>query len=154
MKPADVASVPAIVLDTNVVMDWLVFANPALATLAAAIAAARLRWIATDAMRDELAHVLGRGLDPRWTVDDAHWRSVWLAHAQPQPAPVAGHAVPRCSDADDQKFIDLAVVAGARWLLSRDKAVLKLARPLRTRHGVEVLTPQRWTAAFSAGGKV
>ncbi len=48
----------------------------------------------------------------------------------------------RCRDPDDQPFIDLAVQHGAQ-LISRDLAVLKLARRARTR-GAEILTPQQW----------
>ena len=52
----------------------------------------------------------------------------------------------RCSDPDDQKFIDLALHAGARWLLSHDKAVLRLAAPAR-RLGLQILPPARWSMA-------
>jgi len=48
------------------------------------------------------------------------------------------------------KFIDLALAHKARWLLSRDRAVLKLGR--RTRPlGLEVLTPDAWIASLSPG---
>ena len=56
----------------------------------------------------------------------------------------------RCSDPDDQKFIDLAVAAGARWLVTRDRAVLRLASRMRSA-GVLVVTPQAWLAGRSAG---
>jgi predicted nucleic acid-binding protein len=140
------APAPVAVLDTNVLLDWLVFDNPALAPLAGALAAGRLHWIATDAMRDELAHVLARSVGARWPIDAARWQTQWARHARQVPAPVVPLHAPRCTDPDDQKFIDLAIGAGARWLLTRDKALLKLARRAR-QHGVEVLTPERWTAA-------
>ena len=38
---------------------------------------------------------------------------------------------PRCTDPDDQKFLDLALHAHAKWLVSRDKALLRLARKAR-----------------------
>jgi predicted nucleic acid-binding protein len=51
----------------------------------------------------------------------------------------------RCRDGDDQKFLDLAHFAGARWLISRDRALLDLAK--RARHlGFEILTPALWSA--------
>lgn len=137
---------PTIVLDTNVLLDWLVFANPALAPLETALMAKEVRWIATAAMHDEMAHVLRRGLPGQWTVDESRWQAAWVEHAELLPAPTAPLAVPRCSDGDDQKFLDLAIVAGARWLLSRDRAVLKLARRMK-RYDVEVLTPERWRSA-------
>ena len=138
--------VPPIVLDTNVVLDWLVFGDPDGATLGAAIAAGEVRWIATTAMRDELAHVLGRGhLDP-WHPDPAVVWGAWDRHCESVTTPTALAAAAgrlRCSDPDDQKFIDLAVRAPARWLLSRDRAVLKLSRQLLA-IGVQVTVPQHW----------
>ncbi|MEQ1660178.1 MAG: PIN domain-containing protein, partial [Hylemonella sp.] len=47
-----------IVLDTNIVLDLLVFDDPATPPLKDALAARRLQWIATPAMRVELARVL------------------------------------------------------------------------------------------------
>jgi hypothetical protein len=38
------------------------------------------------------------------------------------------HCMPRCSDPDDQKFIELAAAACAQGLVSKDRAVLKLRR--------------------------
>ncbi|MFT7776961.1 putative toxin-antitoxin system toxin component, PIN family [Roseateles sp.] len=55
---------------------------------------------------------------------------------------MAGRLV--CRDPDDQKFIDLALAARARWLISRDKAVLALAKRARLR-GLAILTPERWS---------
>ena len=49
----------------------------------------------------------------------------------------------RCTDPDDQKFIDLALHSGAQWLLSRDRAVLKLAREARQR-GLAIVAPHVW----------
>ena len=136
---------PIVVLDTNVVLDWLVFGDPESDAVAAAIVAGEARWVATRAMRDELAHVLARGHLDDWAPDlDALWAH-WDRHCTELPTPesVGPPGRLRCSDPDDQKFIDLAMVSNARWLLSRDRAVLKLARRLRE-HGVETLPPDRW----------
>src|SRR5215510_13226169 len=48
-----------VVLDTNLALDLLVFDDPACVPLREALAGGALRWIATGAMRDELARVLG-----------------------------------------------------------------------------------------------
>ncbi|HEX6706924.1 MAG TPA: PIN domain-containing protein [Albitalea sp.] len=144
--------VPAVVLDTNVVLDWLVFRHPTSVALTAALADGRLRWLASPAMREELAHVLGRGVGAAWSPDQAALWATWERWACAAD-PLAAHGAAtrlRCTDADDQKFIDLALAHGARWLLSRDRAVLKLARRARPL-GLEVLTPEAWRAAFSDG---
>jgi predicted nucleic acid-binding protein len=136
---------PRAVLDTNVVLDWLVFANPAVRSIAQAVESGRLRWVATIEMRAELAEVLRRGL-PRDPLLDADriW-STWSACAHiednPPPAPLA--APLRCTDPDDQKFIDFALHR-ADWLITRDRAVLRLARRALPR-GLAILTPEAWT---------
>ena len=48
------AGVPTVVLDTNIVLDLFIFADPATPALRAALEAKSLRWIATQVMRDEL----------------------------------------------------------------------------------------------------
>lgn len=136
---------PAIVLDTNVVLDWLLFRNPACDPLNAALVAGDVRWIASTAMRDELAHVLARGTLDKWQPDLGVLWARWDQHCNEVPAaPRLGPpAALRCSDPDDQKFIDLAVTCKAHWLLSHDHAVQRLARRLRDR-GVTVTTPAAW----------
>ena len=57
---------PNLVLDTNAVLDWLVFHNPTSQPIAQAIVSGEVRWIVNAAVRDELAHVLSRGVVDRW----------------------------------------------------------------------------------------
>jgi predicted nucleic acid-binding protein len=135
----------SVVLDTNVVLDWLVFRNPRCIPLVQAIEEGQLRWLVTEPMRDELAHVLGRGVVDTWAPHtDRLWES-WhrLSETVPQPLLVGDSLRLRCTDPDDQKFVDLAV-SSAQWLLSRDRAVLKLARRAQ-RLGLRVASPERWT---------
>jgi predicted nucleic acid-binding protein len=136
-----------VVLDTNVVLDWLLFDHPDGTTLNGSLVAGELRWIATAAMRDELAHVLARGALDRWQPDLPRLWSAWDRHCTEVPAAlVAGPASGlRCTDPDDQKFVDLAASRRGSLLLSRDRAVLKLARRLAVL-GVTVTTPTAWVA--------
>jgi len=136
---------PALVLDTNVVLDWLLFRNPACDALNAALVAGDVRWIASAAMREELAHVLARGTLDKWQPDPTALWARWDQYCTEVPAgqPLGPTAALRCSDPDDQKFIDLAVACKARWLLSHDRAVQRLARRLRDQ-GVVVTTPAAW----------
>lgn len=139
-------SPPGIVLDTNVLLDWLVFHDPSFSPIAAAIDAMAVRWLAAQAMRDECDAVLARGVGAARSPDLAAIDRSWRRHASILPAapPAGGHPPCRCTDPDDQKFIDLALHTGARWLVSRDRAVLKLAA--RARHtGLLILPPERWS---------
>jgi predicted nucleic acid-binding protein len=137
---------PTIVLDTNVVLDWLVFGNPELTALREAVTAGELRWVATRAMRDELGFILEGGTIDPWKPDAPAIWDAWGRHCVEVAEPPIGDPIgrPRCSDPDDQMFIDLAIAQSARWLVTRDKAVLKLARRLRLL-GVAVVTPSLWT---------
>ena len=152
-KPCKVAaldSAPApaiIVLDTNVVLDALLYGNAINASLIDQLASGRLHWIASAAMRAELAQVLSRPAfdDLRPRVDDL-WRR-WDRWCRPtDTGPLVGDALRmRCTDPDDQIFIDLALSRGARWLLSRDRAVLKLAKRTRAL-GLQIMSPAGWAA--------
>jgi predicted nucleic acid-binding protein len=135
---------PCAVLDTNVVLDWLLFDDPAVAPLAAAVVTGRARWVASAAMRDELCHVLARGLADTLAADTTALLAIWDAHAALQPDPPPQPL--RCSDLEDQKFIDLALAVGARWLVSRDRALLKLARRAAP-SGLTILSPSQWRLA-------
>lgn len=136
-----------LVLDTNIVLDLWVYEDPATEPLRAALAEPRTAWLATDAMREELARVLAypqivkrlaaRAL-PAGDVLAAFDRRV-------QIVPDASKAPYTCKDADDQKFIDLAVAHGAA-LLSKDAHVLSMARRL-DRLGVRV--SRQWPGALS-----
>jgi len=132
-----------VVLDTNVALDLLVFDDPGCIGLRAALADGDVRWIATAAMRDELVRVLGYPLIAGRLSRIGRSAAQVLAafdhqvHAvEPPPAPAA--LVPPCEDPDDQHFIDLALAHRAT-LLSKDRAVLQLARPL-AECGVPVAT--------------
>ena len=134
-----------LVLDTNVVLDLFYFQDRRCDLLRAALADGRCQWIASAAMRDEIEHVMARGLRGAWpgdasTVADAWARWATMVDADGQPPPSAM----RCTDADDQKFIDLALQVGASALLSADRAVLRLARHGRA-HGLEIATVARWS---------
>ena len=140
MEPPEAGSSRALVLDTNVVLDLLVFADLATAPLPDLLASGALRWIATKGMRSELARVLDYPqIAPRVTL---HGRSPEAVLAQfdaaVQTVEPALRASAICQDADDQPFIDLAAAHGA-ILLSKDKAVLCLRKRLRA-DGAEIAT--------------
>jgi predicted nucleic acid-binding protein len=135
---------PEAVLDTNTVLDMLLFDDGAARALRDAVAGGRVRWIATTRMRDELQGVLRRPAIGRWhPAGQAVSLLAWVdSRMVLRPTPPPGLA-PRCRDAAYQPFIDLAWTAGAHWLVSRDKALLRLSRVARQR-GVRVCTPAHW----------
>ena len=135
-----------VVIDTQTLLDWRFFRD---VRCAAWEPPQPGRWLATAAMRDELAHVLARPWPARWATPADEVLAFFDQHATLHAPPVLGaHQLLRCSDPDDQKFIDLALALQPALLVSRDRALLKLARRAAPR-GVQVLPPERW-AGFTA----
>ena len=132
-------------LDTNVWLDWLVFYDPGLAHLREAHAAGSVQLFLDEACTSELERVLAyerRG----WPLDAQAQAAALAACRSLVRAPDAAQAhaamkLPACRDPDDQKFLELALAAGAHALLTKDKALLALANkglPFR------ILTPADW----------
>ena len=125
------ASAPTVVIDTNRVLDLWLFDEPKVAQLKHAIETGALRWLATAAMREELARVLTYPVIVAQRVRRSRSAAQVLAAFDRWAQLVApALAAPvRCRDADDQMFIDLAVAWRAR-LFSKDREIIALTRPL------------------------
>jgi predicted nucleic acid-binding protein len=152
-----------LVLDTNVVLDLLHFDDAAARPLRLALEDGRVRCAVTDATLAEwrrvlaypefaLAPVRQAALFARYQAlavqADSAGVDVGLSHKR---TPIhyglkpVWSRMPRCSDPDDQKFIELAAAAEAQGLVSKDRAVLKLRR--RCAPFFQVMTPAeavRW----------
>jgi putative PIN family toxin of toxin-antitoxin system len=120
-----------IVLDTNIVLDIFVFNDEAAKPVKKALEAGELDWLATQAMRDELARVLDYPqIVPRLSFYQLSAGDVLAAFDRHVRLTGVAAKVPlRCSDPDDQKFIDLAVSHQA-LLLSKDRHVLSMKKRL------------------------
>ena len=134
-----------LVLDTNVWLDWLVFDDPDVAPLKAALANGTAEVFMAPAGERELARVLGYRLR-KSTLDTVAQAARleqcrrlvrWMDDAsskQPDRLPV-------CRDPDDQKFLELARDCGADVLVTKDRALLGLVRRNGHRLPFEILTP-------------
>jgi predicted nucleic acid-binding protein len=140
---------PTAVLDTNVMIDWLVFREQSIVPLVRDIESGRFACLGTAAMRAEFAAVLGRSPLAERCGDLGLALARWDGAVARYAGQVPAHPVLRCRDGDDQPFVDLALAAGARWLISRDKDLLALARSAR-RLGLTILRPQDWGLATPA----
>ncbi len=122
-----------LVIDTNIVLDLFVFNDAAAAPLRDQLEGGA-PWLATQAMRDELARVLDYPqIVPRLAFHALEAAGVLAQFDRgAQLVEVPAKAPVSCADPDDQKFIDLAVAHQA-LLLSKDKAVLAMARRLASR---------------------
>jgi putative PIN family toxin of toxin-antitoxin system len=136
-----------LVLDTNVWLDWLVFDDPSAAPVKAVIAEGRAEVIVDDAVTAELERVLAYPFGTR-TLDAQQQAAAIARCLQVARKDERGRmkddlaSLPRCSDPDDQKFLELAAACGADFLLTRDEALLVLARGRARPLPFRIVTPQ------------
>jgi len=134
-----------IVIDTNVCLDLFVFKDPRWGALLAAIESGAVEAITRADCRDEYNIVLHYKHLP---LDDdsrplaaARFDQLIKVVAPPE----SGVRLPVCTDKDDQKFLELARDANADVLITKDKALLKLARRLAKAGMFKVMVPEAWS---------
>lgn len=159
-------------IDTNVWLDLYVFGDAAAQPLAQALVARRLQAVRSAATDHELPLVLARApIAGRCALAPAVPAVAALLAAAPaaggdaagcllrswQQLAIAGEvsasAPWQCTDTDDQKFLDLAASCGAALLLSKDRALLRLAGRARQRR-LAILPPAALAAALPEAGSL
>lgn len=116
------------VLDTNVVIDLLHFADPQTLALRYAIDDGALQCFSDQQCLGELERVVAY---PQFALDvsaqqaliASYRRLVTLCEAEGDE----DYPLPRCRDVDDQKFLILGVRCRAELLITRDRQLLRLA---------------------------
>jgi putative PIN family toxin of toxin-antitoxin system len=142
-----------VVLDSNVWIDILVFDDPHTRPIALALESGALAALIDARCLAELAYVLDYPQFVHRKVDKAAALAVVarLAQVVDAAAPVDdARPLPKCKDRDDQKFLELAHAARADWLVSKDRAVLKLARRIARDFGFQIAQPAPFVAALGA----
>jgi len=128
---------PRLVLDTNVILDLLVFKDPSTEPIRLLLDAKQVDAVRTPASMAELIDVIGRPTFKLNREDQATIVRAWetssrlLEDMAIEPAPFT------CRDPDDQVFIDMAYSIRPAFLLSKDLRVLEL-RAIAKPHGVEI----------------
>ena len=141
--------VPRVVLDTNVCLDIFVFHDSQSAALHVAMREGTIEAVTREDCRAEWLRVLHY---PKVPVDDEARPAIeaafdalvrCLPDESAMPGPEVG--LPRCADPDDQMFLELAQASCARWLVSKDNELLRLA-PRCAREGLFWIgLPQAWS---------
>jgi uncharacterized protein len=142
-----------LVLDTNVWLDWLLFDEPSVKPIKSAVAAGRAEIVIDAEGEAELVRVLAYPFGAR-TLDEtrqaeliAQCRSIALKSEVGRRKSEAV-LLPRCGDADDQKFLELALSCGAAFLVTRDNDLLDLPRGRVRQLPFRVVTPQALALAL------
>lgn len=139
---------PVLVIDTNVCLDLFVFQDPRWAQLLRALEQGLVQAVTRHDCRMEWLVVLGYRQLKLDEAQRAACSAAFDALIRCDDFPnTSGILLPRCSDRDDQKFLEVARDAKATVLISKDKAVLKLARKTAQAGLFKILTPQAWVAA-------
>jgi len=142
--------VPRAVLDSNVWIDILVFDDAATRPILAALERGALHVVIDSRCLAELEHVLdypqfvARAIDKAATLASVARLS---SLAQPQSPPASGKPLPQCKDRDDQKFLELAHAVKADWLVSKDRALLKLNKRTARDFGFRIAQPAPFASA-------
>jgi putative PIN family toxin of toxin-antitoxin system len=132
-----------LVLDTNVVMELLHWYDPRSVTLSAALQSGELCCFTDTDCLEELRRVLAY---PKFALDEGAQASLfahYAALAAAVPPGVTTAVLPRCRDADDQKFLEVAARSGADLLVTRDRELLRLARSRRHPAPFAIVTPEQ-----------
>ena len=132
-----------LVLDTNIVMDMLHFSDRHTRPLHSLIVAGRLQCFSDSECLAELERVTGYpefnlDADARKALIDAYRQFVSVCDA----AGEENYPLPRCRDADDQKFLILAARCAADLLITRDKLLLRLSHHRRLPPPFNILTAE------------
>jgi len=138
-----------VVFDTNVLLSLFVFADSRFAPLRQEVEAARWQALTSAACLAEFRRVLTYPLfdlsaERQDIAFAAYVALVCMIDAVPQVA----IALPKCQDKDDQKFLELARDGAATWLVTSDKALLKLRRGQRLAALFQILTPDEALATL------
>jgi putative PIN family toxin of toxin-antitoxin system len=131
------------VLDTNVLLSLWVFVDSRYLPIRAAMEGGAWAALTDAACLAEFERVLGY---PEFKLD-AHAQRKILGEYSALAHPIKLTAcvpLPHCSDHDDQKFLELACRGAAQFILTSDKALLKLARhrTFKQQLGIGILSPQ------------
>ncbi|MFC0402116.1 putative toxin-antitoxin system toxin component, PIN family [Paraburkholderia rhizosphaerae] len=144
--------IPRIVLDSNVWIDILVFDDSHTRPIRAALERGALCALIDTRCLAELTYVLDypqfakRAIDKEAALATVARLARLIEPAARDDAGVAP-PLPQCKDRDDQKFIELAHAGHAHWLISKDRAVLKLARRIARDFGFRIGQPTQFVDA-------
>ncbi|HEY8100822.1 MAG TPA: putative toxin-antitoxin system toxin component, PIN family [Burkholderiaceae bacterium] len=142
-----------IVLDTNVCLDLFVFNDPRWIKLHDALKNGSIKAVTRNDCRMEWLIVLDY---PHLPLDAhsklrsaAEFDALITCISVQESTSQAVAPLPLCSDPDDQKFLELARDAHAEVLITKDKALLKLARKNAKAGMFKIMSPEAWTLAFT-----
>jgi uncharacterized protein len=135
-----------IVLDTNIWIDKLIFNEPKVYNIFSDIAANKIHLCACKHMYNELERVLDYPIFNKYNINkEAALQTfsdmvLYLDLIAPKQLLNCQY---KCNDRDDQIFFDFCITYNIKYLISKDKQVLKLKSRLH-KIGVCILLPEQY----------
>ena len=132
-----------VVLDTGVVVAAIFWQNEPRHCLAA-FARRRFRLVVTDSILDEYERVaLELKAEENLTLDPVP-ALAWIQRKAQRVLPIL-LPWPTCRDPQDDRFLECALAAPAKYLVSRDRDLLVLEKPF----GIQVVSPRRFLSLLA-----
>jgi putative PIN family toxin of toxin-antitoxin system len=128
---------PRLVLDTNIILDLLVFKDPVAEPIRQLLDAKLVDAVRSEASMLELIDVIQRPAFKLSREEQERILQIWESSARLMENEAIEPAPFTCRDLDDQIFLDMAYSIRPALLLSKDLLVLELHTIAKT-HGVEI----------------
>jgi putative PIN family toxin of toxin-antitoxin system len=133
-----------VIIDTNVCLDLFVFHDPRWILLLQGLADGSICAVTRADCRSEWLAVLQYSHLPVNAENRTQIIEVFDKYIQVVSPLAKEFRLPSCSDKDDQKFLEIARDSGAETLITKDKALLKLARKVRQAGYYAIETPDKF----------
>ncbi len=142
-----------IVIDTNVCLDLFMFRDPRWQALIDGLRSGEIDAVTSASCRMEFMLVLAYekmqlSAESQAAALQEFDQLIRLVDLPTEPSASNDIKLPICKDRDDQKFLELAHASQADILITKDKALLKLARKTIRSQLFRIFSPESWLASY------
>ena len=142
-----------IVIDTNVCLDLFMFCDPRWQALMDGLRSGEIDAVTSASCRMEFMLVLAYekmqlSAESQAAALQEFDQLIRLVDLPTEPSASNAIKLPICKDRDDQKFLELAHASQADILITKDKALLKLARKTIRSQLFRIFSPESWLASY------
>ena len=146
-------AVQRIVIDTNVCLDLFLFRDPRWQELMDGLKRGDIEAVTSASCRMEFTLVLAYekmqlSTESQAAILQEFDQLIRLIDLPTDPYATNAIKLPLCKDRDDQKFLELAYASQADTLITKDKALLKLARKTIRSQLFRIFSPESWLASY------
>ena len=146
-------SLQRIVVDTNVCLDLFMFRDQRWQLLVDGLKRGEIEAVTSASCRMEFMLVLAYekmqlSTESQAAIMQEFDQLIRMVELPTEPSATHVIKLPLCKDRDDQKFLELAYASQADILITKDKALLKLARKTIRLQLFRIFSPESWLASY------